>query len=102
MENMPIQELAQKGQEYLAEAVLSVLSIERERGDGCLGAAEIGRQTGIFGDRGVVNIMNDAIVTGILVYLHDEGKVTRCTQKGKSVGGWEITDDEFERRRAGT
>jgi hypothetical protein len=90
-------QLARLGQFYLEEAVLDVLLREAQRG-GCIGAAEISVRAGIFRDRGVVNIINDAIATGVLVKLFDEGKVERCEQ-ASGRGGWKLTDAEFARRR---
>ena len=81
---------AQIGMTYLEEAVINVL-MEADDHNDCLGAAEISRRAGIFRDRGVVNIMNDAIATGVLVKLHDDGKVARCIQHGSTRGGWELT-----------
>ena len=83
---------------HLEEAVLDVL-LEAKHEDQCIGAAEISKRGGIYRDRGVVNIVNDAIVTGILVKLHEEKRVERCTQHDVNRGGWEMTDLEFELRR---
>jgi hypothetical protein len=89
---------ARIGEFHLEEAVLDVLLEARHEGE-CLGPAEISRRAGIFRERGEVNIMNDAITTGILVKLYDESRVTRCTQTNANLGGWELTDREFELRR---
>lgn len=43
------------------------------------------------------DIMNDAIVKGILNSLHEEGKVKRIEQE-TGWGGWRVTDREFNRR----
>ncbi len=51
-----------------------------------------------FETGGTENIMNDAITTGMLVKLRDQGKVRRCEQPN-GRGGWELTREEFERRR---
>ena len=91
-------QLARMGQFHLEEAVLDVLS-ESKHEDECIGAAEISRRAGIFRDRGVVDIMSDAITTGLLVKLHSEGRVERCTQSHTNRGGWELTDSEFAFRR---
>ena len=85
------------GEFYLEKAILDIL-LEAKHKQQCIGAAKISERAGIFRDRGKVNIMNDAITTGMLVKLNDQGKVKRCKQS-KSVGGWELTDDEFKRRR---
>jgi hypothetical protein len=90
-------QLARLGQFYLEEAVLDVLLRVAQDG-GCIGAAEISARAGIFRDRGVVNIINDAIVTGVLVKLHEDKKVERCEQ-ASGRGGWKLTDAEFTRRR---
>jgi hypothetical protein len=90
-------QLARLGQFYLEEAVLDVLLREAEHG-GCIGAGEISHRAGIFRDRGAVNIMNDAITTGVLVKLFDDGKVERCEQPS-GRGGWKLSDAEFLRRR---
>ncbi len=63
-----------------------------------MGPAEISKRAGIFRDRGSVNIMNDAIVCGILVKLADEDRVQRCEQPNRK-GGWELTNKEFAERR---
>ena len=42
--------------------------------------------------------MNDAIVTGLLVKLHEQDRVGRCKQEGSGLGGWELTDKEFQSR----
>ena len=89
---------ARMGMFYLEEAVLDVLLESKHEGD-CIGAAEISRRAGIFRDRGVVDIMNDAIVHGILVKLHAEERVSRCTQSATNRGGWELTNSEFNMRR---
>ncbi len=88
---------ARMGQFYLEEAVLDVLLEAKHEGD-CIGAADISRRAGIFRDRGDVNIINDAITTGVLIKLHAEGRVQRCTQPN-SRGGWDLTDHEFALRR---
>ena len=82
---------------YLEESVLDVLLESKYEGE-CLGPADISRRAGIFRERGDVNIMNDAIVHGILVKLSDENRVQRCTQPN-GRGGWELTDKEFTERR---
>ena len=89
---------ARMGMFHLEEAVLDVLLEAKHEGD-CIGAAAISRRAGIFRDRGQVNIINDAIATGILVKLFDEGRVQRCQQHDTERGGWELTDAEFEVRR---
>ncbi len=90
---------ARMGMFHLEEAVLDILLEAKHEGD-CIGAAEISRRAGIFRDRGDVNIMNDAIATGVLVKLHDEGRVARCQQtRSPNLGGWELTDSEFGLRR---
>lgn len=91
------------GMFHLEESVLDVLLEAKHEGD-CIGGAEISRRAGIFRDRGegIVSergIMNDAIVTGLLVKLCIEGRVERCTQSTANLGGWELTDSEFEMRR---
>lgn len=89
---------ARIGMFHLEEAVLDVLLEAKHKGD-CIGPAEISRKAGIFRDRGEVNIMNDAIVTGILVKMADEGRVSRCRQAGANRGGWELTNREYAQRR---
>ena len=91
-------QLSRMGQFYLEEAVLDVLLEAKHEGE-CIGAAEVSRRAGIFRDRGVVDIMNDAITTGLLVKLHSENRVKRCTQSHANRGGWELTDNEFNTRR---
>ena len=90
------EQLSRIGEFYLEKAILDIL-LEAKHKQQCIGAAKISERAGIFRDRGKVNIMNDAITTGMLVKLNDQGKVKRCKQS-KSVGGWELTDGEFKRR----
>ena len=102
MSGLRPKQLARMGVFYLEEAILDVLLDARHEGD-CIGAAEIGKRTGIFRDRGegIVGekgILNDAIVHGVLVKLTVERRVDRCDQPN-GRGGWELTDKEFETRR---
>lgn len=92
-------QLARMGEFFLAEAMLDVLLAARQNGD-CLGPSEISRRAGIFrrDSSGDLNMMNNAIVGGMLVKLHSEGRVRRCGQPG-GKGGWELTDAEFDSRR---
>ena len=90
-------QMARMGEFYLQEAIMDVL-LDASYEDDCIGPAEISRRAGVFRERGSEDIMNDAIATGILVKLLDENKVRRCKQdNGK--GGWELTPEEFKRRR---
>lgn len=88
MENNDPKDLARKGEKYLEKAILAVLSTAEE----CIGAAEISKRAGIYRERGVLDIMNDAIATGILVKLHSAGEVQQCTQNSNGRGGWELKD----------
>ena len=88
---------ARMGEFYLEEAVLDVL-LEARYKEKCIGAAEISRRSGIYRDRGKADVMNDAIVTGLLVKLHGQDRVERCTQEGSGLGGWELTNEEFQSR----
>ena len=88
---------ARLGVFYLEESVLDVLLETKYEGE-CIGAAEISRRAGIFRSRGNTDVMNDAIVHGILVKLADGDRVQRCTQRNNR-GGWEMTDKEFAERR---
>ena len=65
-------QFARLGEFHLEEAILDVL-LEAKYEDNCIGAADISRRAGIFRDRGIENIMNDAIATGLLVKLRDQG-----------------------------
>ena len=98
---------ARMGEFHIEEAVLDVLLEGKYEGE-CYGAAEISKRAGVFRDGGSkaidgVKSMNDAIVTGILIKLNLQQRVQRCAQrvtdKGKEIGGWELTDSEFEKRR---
>ncbi len=96
-------QFARMGEFHLEEAILDVLLEARHEGQ-CLGAAEISKRAGIFresGDpsKGEPKSMNDAVATGMLIKLMKQGRVQRCEQQDKKVGGWELTDEEFERRR---
>ena len=64
----------------------------------CLGGAAISRRAGIYRERGAHNIMNDAIVVGLLNKLSEAGRVRRCRQ-ANGRGGWDLTDKEFHERR---
>ena len=86
-----------KGVFHLEEAVLDVL-LEACYENECLGPAEISRRSGIYRERGSENIMNDAIVIGILTKLASQNRVERCKQQN-GRGGWELTKKEFESRR---
>ena len=90
-------QFARMGLFHLEEAVLDVL-LETRYEHECIGPAEISRRSGIYRDRGDLDVMNDAIVWGILNKLHSEGKVKRCTQPNNR-GGFELTDQEFNQRR---
>lgn len=100
---MSPKQLSRIGTFYLEEAVLDVLLNARHERD-CLGPSEISRHAGIFRDRlerakdGVM-VPADGIVWGILGKLLREGRVQRCTQIKRDGGGWELTDQEFGRRR---
>ena len=94
-----IQQLASQGESLLCEAVLRVLFQEREKaappeGFAGIGAAEIGELTGIYRDRGKLDRMNDAIVTGLLTKLHEEGKV-ELGGRGK----WKLTEEGLKHCR---
>jgi hypothetical protein len=88
-----IQQLASQGEALLSEAVLKILFQEREKVTqpeefAGIGAAEIGELTGIYRDRGKLDRMNDAIVTGLLTKLHEGGKV-ELGGRGK----WRLTEE---------
>ena len=89
-------QLSRIGEFHLQEAVLDVLCEAHPEGFG-VGAAEISRRTGIYRDAGVVN-MNDAIVTGLLNQLYEQGRVQQAEQENRR-GGWRLTEREYERRR---
>lgn len=92
---------ARIGEFHLEEAVLDVLLDARHEGS-CIGAAEISKRAGIYRDRGTINTMNDAIVTGLLVKLHEQRRVQKCAQdpdRPDRQNGWELTEKEFTSRR---
>jgi len=91
-------QLSRMGEFYLKEAVLDILQEHYPEGYG-IGAADISRRAGIYRERGPSDIMNDAIVTGILNSLHEEGKVERIEQETVRRGGWRLTESEYNRRR---
>ena len=72
--------------------------LEVRHPDHCLGATEISRRGGIYREKGTHDIINDAIVQGILNKLSDQNKVEQCVQ-AKNKGGWQLTDIEFQCRR---
>lgn len=90
-------QLSRMGEFYLKEAVLDILQEHYPEGYG-IGAADISRRAGIYRERGAFNIMNDAIVTGILNSLSEEGKVQRIEQEA-GRGGWRLTEAEYNRRK---
>jgi len=73
-------QLSRMGTFYLQEAVLDILYEHYPEGYG-LGPAEISRRAGIYRERGVADVLNDAIVWGLLNSLHEEGKVERIEQE---------------------
>ena len=87
---------AAEGTSLLEEAVLEVLYEAGKEGFG-LGAAEISQRTQIYRERGVQNMLNDAIVTGLLNSLHDQGRVERHRQRSNR-GGWRLTAGERAKR----
>lgn len=98
---------ARLGEFHLEEAVLDVL-LEAKHESECLGTKTISERAGIFresgaGDEGAEDApkqFNDAIVTGILIKLHRENRVTRCPHPTRSnAKGWMLTDGEFTARR---
>ena len=89
---------ARVGEFHLEEAVLDVLLEAKHEGD-CLGAATISRRAGIYRERGPHDIMNDAIVQGILNKLAEQDRVERCEQSPGGRGGWQLTKKEYEQRR---
>ena len=91
-------QLARIGEFHLEEAILDVLLNAKYENE-CLGPADISRRAGIYRERGAINAMNDAIVTGLLVKMHEQGRVARCKQESTKRGGWELTDKEYGLRR---
>ena len=90
-------QFARIGEFHLEEAILDVL-LEAKHESRCLGPSDISKRAGIYRDRGKIDAMNDAIVTGMLMKLHEQDKVRQCTQDNDR-GGWELTDEEFTKRR---
>ena len=84
------------GEFHLQEAVLDVLCDNQPEGWG-LGAAEISRRAGIYRESDVIQ-MNDAIASGLLNQLHEQGRVEQHDQEN-GRGGWRLTEREYERRR---
>ena len=62
--------------------MLAVLLATRHEGD-CIGSADISRSAGIF--RGE-DAMHDAITFGVLIKLHQEGRVHRANAKSRGSG----------------
>ncbi len=85
------------GEFHREEAILDVL-LEVRQEDQCLGVAEISKRTGIYRERGAHDIINDAIVQGMINKLSDQNRVERCVQVNNK-GGWQLTDGEFQHRR---
>ena len=95
-------QLARMGEFHLEEAILDVL-LEARHEEECLGAAEISRRSGIFREGGFAQKSgNDAIVWGMLNKLAKFNRVQKCPQNKANptkTDGWQLTDDEFTRRR---
>lgn len=89
-------QLSRLGLFYLHEAVLDVLCEHHQSGYG-LGPAGISEHAGIYRKQGKGGL-NDAIVTGCLNELYDQGKVERKAQKNGQPG-WGLSKEEYERRR---
>ena len=86
-------QFARIGEFHLEEAVLDVL-LEAHHENERLGAAEIGKRTGIFRESGYAKKSgNDDIVWGILGKLIKHGRVKKVDK------AFLLSDDEFERRR---
>ena len=91
-------QFARMGEFYLEEAVLDVL-LEAKYENECIGPAELSKRTGIFAEAGhSMKSGNDAIVWGVLGKLAKFKRVRKCTQSN-GLGGWELTDSEFNSRR---
>ncbi len=100
--NIRPKQIARIGEFLLEEAVLDALLEARHQGR-CIGAAEISRRTGIFRESHLAKKGgNDDITSGILGKLLKHGRACRCPQdplKPDKEDGWQLTNDEFERRR---
>lgn len=86
----PVQRAAQ-GQQLIESAIIDVLQSRKSAGYG-MGAAEISRLAEIFrssGNGDPIKGMNDAIVTGFLIKLFNDGKICRKLQKN-GLGGWMV------------
>ena len=90
-------QLSRMGMFYLQEAVLDILCEHYLEGYG-LGPADISRRAGIYRERGIADVLNDAIVWGLLNSLHEQNKVERFEQSG-GRGGWRLTEAEYNRRK---
>ena len=90
-------QFARIGEFHLEEAILDVLLEAQHEGD-CIGPAEISKRSGIFRESGYAMASgNDNIVWGMLNKLVKEKKIERCKKAGRN--GWQLTKEEFERRR---
>ncbi len=86
-----------RGVAHLRVAVMEVLYAAKKAGE-CIGAAEIGRRSGIFREPGYATKQgNDHIVWGILNSLVKDRLLTKCAQ-ANGRPGWALTDDAFARR----
>lgn len=86
-------ELSRVAVSLLETTVLDVLWAAFHREE-CIGAAEIGRSAGIYGEKGL-GIINDAITWGILSKLVQEGRATRC-QLTPRTQGFQLSEKELE------
>lgn len=89
-------QMAMLGTFYMHEAILDFL-YQHYTDEYGVGAAETGESLGIYRLAGRVG-MNDAIVTGFLNQLFDQGKVAQKEQPG-GKGGWALSAKEFESRQ---
>ena len=94
-------ELAEKGTEYLKQAVLATLVESRNKGEDCVKAAEIGRRAGIYSipsnrAEGEYASFPDAIISTLLDLLHKEGKVECPRRKNNKRIGWRLASGHFE------
>lgn len=83
----------------LQEALLDVLAEAKQAGK-CIGVAEIAKISGIreqFVSEEAGKWINPFTRT-LLLELKDAGRIQNCQKQGKGAG-WELTAEEFNRRR---
>lgn len=90
-----IKDKANQGQHLLEEAILEVLLEARKNRDGLVKAIDIARRADIYRKKFTPS-MGNAITSGILAKLSEEGRIEQLRRRGP----WKLTEEEFFRMSA--